>query len=452
MSSDHQPLALVVENLSKCFQIYQHPRDRLLQALYGRRKQLYREFWALQDVSFYLGKGETLGIVGRNGSGKSTLLQLICGTLQPSRGQVNCYGRIGALLELGSGFNPEFSGLDNVFLTAALLGMQPKEIEAKLDAIIGFADIGIFLDQPVKTYSSGMAIRLAFAIQAFSEPDLLVIDEALAVGDELFQKKCHNHIQSLKQRGTSILLVTHSCPDIILHCDRALWLHQGRMQAIGLPRQITIAYQSLDPKGIASIEPLSAPAHQPPTSEAATAGSITSQPHSARYDPNIKPISTKTYPAHGAWIDSVKAVDVNGDEINILEPNEPIVIEVQWQSQDISVDLNIICSLHRHDGVTISGQSFVCPATDASTSHARWKVIFQWDGRLWPGVYLLTAAIRECNGARNYVHRIVDAAALRVLPKLKQPAIGTCNLALTEARSERMSELPLDSPTATQQR
>ena len=232
MSSD---LALAVEQLGKLYPIYEHPRDRLLQALWGQRKQLYRPFWALQGVSFQLQRGQTLGIVGRNGSGKSTLLQLICGTLTPTCGQVHVNGRIAALLELGSGFNPEFSGLENIYLNGTLLGLTTSDIDARLDAILSFADIGDFIQQPVKTYSSGMAVRLAFAVQAHVQPDLLVVDEALAVGDEMFQKKCYAHLERLKAEGTAILLVTHSCPQILQHCDQALLLSNGQLRLMGSP-------------------------------------------------------------------------------------------------------------------------------------------------------------------------------------------------------------------------
>ena len=225
-------IAIRASGLSKCYRIYNHPRDRLIQAIWGRDrfarpKLRYREFWALNDVSFELARGQTLGVVGRNGSGKSTLLQLLCGTLLPTNGNVETKGRIGALLELGSGFNPEFSGLDNVYLNASLLGLSQTEIENQLDAILSFAEIGDFVDQPVKTYSSGMAVRLAFAVQAHISPDLLVVDEALAVGDELFQKKCYAHLNQLKEQGTAVLLVTHNCPQIIQNCDQALLLHAG---------------------------------------------------------------------------------------------------------------------------------------------------------------------------------------------------------------------------------
>ena len=212
MSSD---VAIRVTEAGKCYSIYGTPRDRLLQLLpWAQRYADYRPFWALREVSFQVYRGETLGIVGRNGSGKSTLLQLICGTLELTEGDIWCNGRIAALLELGSGFNPEFTGRENVFMNAAILGLSVPEIEARYDAIAAFADIGNFLEQPVKTYSSGMALRLAFAVQAQIDPDILIVDEALSVGDARFQAKCFERLRQLKERGTSILLVTHAAEQV----------------------------------------------------------------------------------------------------------------------------------------------------------------------------------------------------------------------------------------------
>lgn len=242
MSSD---IAIKVENLCKCYQIYERPRDRLKQMLMRGRKQYYREFWALQDVSFEVKTGETVGIIGRNGSGKSTLLQMICGTLTPTSGVVQSHGRIGALLELGSGFNPEFSGKENVFMNAALLGLSHEEVDARYDDIVSFADIGEFIDQPVKTYSSGMVVRLAFAVQAQVEPEILIVDEALAVGDVKFQAKCFERLKQLRKTGTSILLVTHSTEQIVTHCNHAILLNNGAMVEQGKPRQIANRYMDI---------------------------------------------------------------------------------------------------------------------------------------------------------------------------------------------------------------
>lgn len=242
MSSDY---AIKVENISKCYQIYDKPIERLKQMFSKSEHKYYREFWALRDISFEVKKGETVGIVGKNGSGKSTLLQIICGTLNPTSGVVTTNGRIAALLELGSGFNPEFSGRDNVYMNATLLGLSKAEIEEKFDSIIDFADIGQFIDQPVKTYSSGMMVRLAFAVQAQIEPDILIVDEALAVGDAKFQARCFERLKQLKQNGTSILLVTHSTEQIVTHCSRAVLIDSGVVMDIGEPRNVTNYYLDL---------------------------------------------------------------------------------------------------------------------------------------------------------------------------------------------------------------
>jgi lipopolysaccharide transport system ATP-binding protein len=248
MSSDE--FAISVQNISKCFYTYEKPSDRLkqsfvprLQRLVGDKVSTYgKEFWALNNVSFHVAKGETVGIVGRNGSGKSTLLQIICGTLMPTSGLIETKGRIAALLELGSGFNPEFTGRENVYLNGAVLGLNRDEIDQRFDAIAGFADIGEFIDQPVKAYSSGMAVRLAFAVQAQVEPDILVVDEALSVGDARFQAKCFERLRQLKENGTSILLVTHASEQVVTHCNRAILLDRSRVEMIGTSRPVVNRY------------------------------------------------------------------------------------------------------------------------------------------------------------------------------------------------------------------
>jgi lipopolysaccharide transport system ATP-binding protein len=246
MSSE---IAIKVENLSKCYQIYDQPRDRLkqfvlprLQRLVGLPpKQYYREFWALKDVSFEVKKGETVGIIGRNGSGKSTLLQMICGTLSPTSGNVTANGRIAALLELGSGFNPEFTGSENVYMNAAVLGLTKDEINARFDEIAAFADVGEFIDQPVKTYSSGMMLRLAFAVIAHVDADILVIDEALAVGDAFFTQKCMRFLRNFMKTGT-VLFVSHDTGSIKNLCNYAVWLEKGQVLQVGSPKDVCELY------------------------------------------------------------------------------------------------------------------------------------------------------------------------------------------------------------------
>lgn len=240
MSSD---FAIKVENLSKCYHIYDQPRDRLMQMLTRGRKKYYREFWALTDVSFEIKKGETFGIVGRNGSGKSTLLQMICGTLNPTAGTIQTNGRVAALLELGSGFNPEFTGRENVYLNASVLGLTNKEIDQRFDKIAEFADIGDFIEQPIKTYSSGMVVRLAFAVIAHVDADILVIDEALAVGDTVFTQKCMRCIREFKQKGT-LLFVSHDQNAVSNLCDEVLWLSSGIAVDKGPTAEILTKYHS----------------------------------------------------------------------------------------------------------------------------------------------------------------------------------------------------------------
>ncbi len=235
-------IAIRVNNLSKCYQLYNQPSDRLKQFLWRGRRQYFREFWALRDVSFEVDKGEVLGIIGRNGAGKSTLLQLLCGTLTPTSGNVEVNGRIAALLELGAGFNPEFTGRENVFMSAAILGLSPKEIEERYEEIVDFSGIRDFIDQPVKTYSSGMYVRLAFSVATSVDPDILIVDEALSVGDGQFSRKSFDRIMALKARGTTILFCSHSLYQIEALCDRAIWLNNGTIEKIGTPGHAVMAY------------------------------------------------------------------------------------------------------------------------------------------------------------------------------------------------------------------
>lgn len=238
-------IVLSVKNLSKRFEIYDRPRHRLLQMLAMGKKTFYNEFWALQNIDFEIRKGESIGIVGRNGAGKSTLLQIITGVLTPTTGCAEVKGRVAALLELGSGFNPDFSGRDNVYMNASVLGMSKVETDAKYDEILEFADIGDFIEQPVKTYSSGMMLRLAFAVQVMVEPDILIIDEAMAVGDALFQKKCFTKMMGLKKNGTSLIIVSHDVFTIKQFCERAILLDHGEMLIFDDSLTVTAEYYKL---------------------------------------------------------------------------------------------------------------------------------------------------------------------------------------------------------------
>jgi lipopolysaccharide transport system ATP-binding protein len=249
MESTSSQSAISIARISKCHHIYERPEDRLkqiiiprLQRLCGRTPSTFcRDFWALKDVSLNIRTGETLGVIGRNGAGKSTLLQILCGTLAQTAGSIETQGRVAALLELGSGFNPEFTGRENVYLNAAVLGLTKQQIEGRFDDIAAFAGIGEFIDQPVKTYSSGMFVRLAFAVIAHVDADILIIDEALAVGDAVFTQKCMRFLRRFKERGT-LVFVSHDINSVINLCERALWLDQGTVRMLGNAKEVAEAY------------------------------------------------------------------------------------------------------------------------------------------------------------------------------------------------------------------
>lgn len=243
-------IAVRVTNLSKCYEIYETPRDRLKQFIVPKLwrvlgkadKKYFREFWAIKDITFEIKKGETIGIIGRNGSGKSTLLQMICGTLTPTSGSVQISGRVAALLELGSGFNPEFTGRENVYLNASVLGLSKLEIDSRFNDIVEFADIGQFIEQPVKMYSSGMYVRLAFAVIAHVSADILVVDEALSVGDVFFQQKCLRFLRTFQKNGGTIVFVSHDTAAVVNLCDRAILLSNDKKTLIGNAEEIFRQY------------------------------------------------------------------------------------------------------------------------------------------------------------------------------------------------------------------
>ena len=244
-------LAIEAKGLGKTYTLFERESDRLKHLLWGRwmppHRQYVREFRALHDVNFSIAKGEVVGIVGRNGAGKSTLLQMVCGTLSPSVGHLHVNGKVAALLELGAGFNPDFTGLENIYMNAAILGLSRQQVDERLDGILAFADIGDFVRQPVKTYSSGMFMRLAFAVATSVEPDILVIDEALSVGDGAFARKSFDRIMAMKESGKTILFCSHSMYQIEALCSRAIWMEAGTVKMFDSAAEVTYAYQtSLD--------------------------------------------------------------------------------------------------------------------------------------------------------------------------------------------------------------
>ena len=246
--------AITVKDVTKIYKMYDKPIDRLKESLHPRHREYHRKFYALNSISFDVKKGETVGIIGTNGSGKSTILKIITGVLSPTSGTVEVEGNISALLELGAGFNSEYTGIENIYMNGTMMGFSRKEMEARLQDILDFADIGDFVYQPVKTYSSGMFVRLAFALAINVEPEILIVDEALSVGDVFFQSKCYRRMEEIREKGTTILMVTHDMGSIIKYCDRVVLLNKGNFVAQGEPGHMVDLYKKILANQMDSLE------------------------------------------------------------------------------------------------------------------------------------------------------------------------------------------------------
>jgi len=316
--------AIRATNLSKSYQLYNSPRDRLKQVIWRGRRQFYHEVSVLNNVSFEVMKGATLGIIGRNGAGKSTLLQLICGTLNPTQGSVEVHGRVAALLELGAGFNPEFTGRENVYMNAAINGLSQAEIDARFDEIAAFADIGEYIEQPVKTYSSGMYVRLAFAAATSIDPDILIIDEALSVGDQLFQKKCIDRMMRFREEGKTILFCSHSIYLVKELCDQSIWINDGCMQAIGDSVEVIQSYLSY--------------------LESKQSGNESSTPSKA---------AQSNFPA--VLIDSIDLTDADGNTLSEVSLRQSVVIRITTKRLGSPISGHLGIGIIKPDGQLVFG-------------------------------------------------------------------------------------------------
>lgn len=443
-------VAISVEHLSKCFKIYQSPRDRIKQIVYpliqrmlGKQpSKYYRDFWALKNISFEIKKGETVGIVGRNGSGKSTLLQLITGTLTPTEGTIKTYGRVAALLELGTGFNPEFTGRENVYMNAAVLGLSHSEIDAKYEAILEFADIGDFIDQPVKTYSSGMMVRLAFSVAINVDPEILIVDEALSVGDELFQRKCFSRIEAIRASGATILFVSHAGSQIIQLCDYAILLDAGELLMVNEPRKTVGFYHKLISSPVEKREDVRYEIKlqeqytfvaKEKLKQSLHLGDDLNNPNKLQhyYDPNLKPQSTIAYESLGATISSAKVLTLDGDRVNNLEQGKSYryVYTVDFQKDSLNVRFGML--IKTVSGMELGG-GMTTVSLDDNTEliHAGTKlnVEFTFKCALNPGLYFLNAGVlASLSGEDKHIHRLLDVELFRVMPNSNSISVGTIN-------------------------
>jgi lipopolysaccharide transport system ATP-binding protein len=453
-------ISIKVENLSKCYNIYNQPQDRLKQSIYPKIQTLlrktprmyYHEFWALHQVSFEVPKGQTIGIIGRNGSGKSTLLQMISGTLTPTNGKVHTQGRIAALLELGSGFNPEFTGRENVYMNAAILGLSKHETDLKFNDIAAFADIGEFIEHPVKIYSSGMVVRLAFAVQTMLDPDILIVDEALAVGDEKFQRKCFQRLDELKKQGTTILFVSHSGPQIIESCDKAILLEHGKRILFSDPVTTVRAYQkliyaqteeqerliweyqamdqesALEKKTIPDIKHTE---HTPTQPTQPTQPTISEDDF---FDSGLVPETTQTYPIQGAIIEKFEISNKEGKVINNLLHNHEYKFEMTGTFLEDREMIYFGLQIRSISGLVVAGGRY--PEEGKTLNSAkkgqRFRFTCYFKMALVSGTYFSGGGVWSLKEP-NCMHRILDAIMFRILPQQKASSLGFVNLSFQES-------------------
>jgi lipopolysaccharide transport system ATP-binding protein len=440
MSSE---LIVEAKGVGKVFPIYDKPHYRLMQMIFGGTKW-HREFCALSNVNFSIRRGETVGIVGRNGSGKSTLLQILCGTLAPTSGDVHVRGRVAALLELGAGFNPEFTGLENVYLNGTVLGLTRAQIAERLDKILAFAEIGEFIDRPVKTYSSGMYVRLAFAVAIHVEPDLLVVDEALSVGDEAFQRKCFARIDKLRDAGCTVLFVSHSAGIVVELCDRAILLDRGEVLADGLPKAVISRYQRMlyareeratelrmtmrqeYSGGAPALSVISPANHTPGPSQVKKHDAV-----EAYYDENLKSQSEVIYSSQGAVIHDPHLETMDGRRINVLNAGERYFYVYQVKFEQTIVGVRFGMMIKSITGIEIAG-AVSAPSQNAIEivdAGKTYSLRYGFDCDLAGGTYFMNAGVLGRIGEEEtYLDRRIDVLMFRVMASSDRMSTGWVDL------------------------
>jgi len=437
MPSDTRPLAIEARGLGKTYELYARPRDRLKQMLWPGRRRFYREFVAVQGVDLDIECGECIGVVGRNGSGKSTLLNMICGTLEPSAGELEVHGRVAPMLTIGTGFSPEFTGRENVLLNATVLGLSRAEILERMQFIIDFADIGEFFDQPVKRYSSGMYSRLAFSAAIAIDPEILVMDEVLAVGDEAFTRKCFARIEAIKKEGATIFFASHAAPLVIELCDRAILMDHGECLLQSDPKTVVSQYQRLLYAAPEREEGLRAEIRELGSQPGATLRRaprrepVDEPVDYGRFDTGLVPESTVEYGLGGARIENLRILDADGKQVNVLRPgfHYRYAYEVKFLENADQVRFGMMVKLV--SGFELGGQ-VSHPRGDALEKvepDMRVHVEFAFVARLVSGTYFVNAGVLALRaGEEVYLHRIVDALMFKILPAEQDRITGHLDL------------------------
>lgn len=436
-------LAIKISNLTKSYKLYNSPADRFREVFHPFRKRYHLTFNSLENVSFEVQKGESLGIIGRNGSGKSTLLQIICKIIPPTKGELEVVGRVSALLELGAGFNPEFTGRQNLYLNGEILGLTRKEIDACYDKIVNFAEIGEFIDQPVKTYSSGMYIRLAFAIAIHVEPEILVVDEALAVGDELFRRKCYARIEKFRKDGKTILFVTHDVGTVNEICDRAVFLDKGNLLLEGPASFVTTQYErflyAANKNGVKtrddiiainnnsglkkkllreSLKVKTTQTENPETIKKIKSGAKKFKQSEKRpfYLSDFKPKSTVEYKNYDVDIFDICIETLDGHVVNHLLMDEEYVYTYKVKFNTDGKKISFGMMIKNDKGLNITGSKSEEKHAQSVKAGETYQIKWFFTSRLLAAIYYTNAGVSgEINGEDVFLNRIVDASVFKVL-------------------------------------
>ena len=423
--SNNSGAAVELQGVGKTYPLFAGPRDRFRQ-LWGGVASVKDGVDALMDINLTVERGQIFGIVGKNGSGKSTLLRLLSGVLTPTSGSIEVSGRVAALLELGAGFNPEFSGRDNVLMTCALLGIDDNSALESLPRIEAFADVGAFFDRPVKTYSTGMYARVAFAALAVCEPDVLILDEILAVGDEAFQRKCLARLEALAASGCTIILVTHNSQLVVEFCQAAVLLADGRVVIAGDPKSVVHEYYRQ--QGFSQSDELPGGGF--------AASSLPSAPVSAWYDAALLSASMATYGNGDAKIENVRLIDASGARVNVLVRGSSYRLCYRVVTLAPAQNLEFGCLIKNTRGVELGGLVLgKHTELTAVVADACIDVSFPFVASLLPGSYFFNAGVRaDLDGVPNYLHRIMDALMFRVQEETGHGLSGIVDFSATEER------------------
>ena len=415
MSAD---IAIKVENLTKVYRLYNSPADRLKEALHPLRRLYHHDFYALNDVSFDIRQGEAVGIIGKNGSGKSTLLKILTGVLTPTSGKVQVNGKVSALLELGAGFNPELTGIENIYFNGMLLGYTREEMDERIEDILSFADIGEFVYQPVKTYSSGMFVRLAFAVSINVSPDILVVDEALAVGDELFQAKCYAKLRKTIESGTTLLLVTHSHQTVSQICNKAVLLDKGKLISTGEPKNIISIYHKIiyaDHIADEEVQINSCQFNDVNTVNDIVEDNIDEHVYDD-YLPTYMSKSAYSFRSHGVDIDNIIILNAHSKQVNVLTTGYNYVITYDVAFNEDIENIYFGMCIKTSTGIEIGWYSPpVADYIQRVYAGDRYQIKWYFKCSLLNGSYFLNTSVYGYNNHEFvFYNRITDALAFKV--------------------------------------